>query len=210
MLKKFSLLAVALAAIAFAPCATAQDAPPGPAASAPVPAAPVPAAETLPQPVARKEEDEQAGMLARLRTAAAALTNTGGVSGKVAALEKEITARDKTIAQLTADLKERTDLLASFDAWLTEQGHTTAKTAAADPGKAFAEAVGTGVAAAVQKIGVPAATITVKQPTSETVSDEALTALVAEMHAEKDPQKKGQLVHQVRSLRAQIDKKSLN
>lgn len=182
---KFITLLAALAAFAILPARAEESPPPpaGPGATVPAPAPTQPGA-TAPPPVAKKEEEDGASMIKRLQNAAAMLMNSQGITGKLTSLEKDLAAANATIARLTAELNEKTTLLATFDAWLTEQGHTTAKEAAADPAKAFEKAVGSGVAATVRQIGVPAATITTKLNDQ---APQALDDIQAQLAACKTP-----------------------
>lgn len=193
------LLSALCALLWFTPAAHAENAPPpaGPAVSQTPPPAPpsTPPSSQAPAPVAKKEEDEGASMMDRLRAAKAGMFNSDGIAGKVAALEKQVSTltaqlaeRDKTIAQLRADLQERTELLSTFDTWLQEQGHTTAKEAAADTAKAFETAVSTGVANTIRKIGVPVATIKAKsapEAAASTLEDVEQQLAAAKSSAER-------------------------
>lgn len=208
-MRLFSLILCASAL--FLSPALAQDPPPPPGAvvtqPAPVPTPP-PAADSGEKTTARKEdEDETAGMFARIAAFAKSKT---GMANNIAGLQKQIGDLSAQVKDLQAKLDERNALLAQFAEWLEINGHTSAQAAAADPGKAFQQAVGTGVANEIRKIGVPAATLKTSSTSAAASTEEDLEAIIAQMKTESDPLKKGRLASSASALREQLAKRSAN
>ena len=149
---------------------TAAPPPPGPSAQTPVPpTAPANASQT-PAPVARREDEPanaappvNLGILQRVAAFATGRTraaeNSATLQSQIQTLTQAVSARDATIAQLTAQLAEKTGMLQEIGNWIVENGHSDPAAVAANPAAAFGAAVGTGVSAAVRTIGVPAATV---------------------------------------------------
>ena len=144
--------------------------PPGPSAQTPVPP-PAPAnTSQTPAPVARREDEpantappvkigilQQVAAFATGRTRAA--ENSATLQSQVQTLTQTLSARDATIAQLTAQLTEQTGMLQEIGNWIVENGHSDPAAVAANPAAAFGTAVSTGVSAAVRSIGVPTASV---------------------------------------------------
>lgn len=155
------------AALCFLPTALrAEDTPAAPVAihGNPPPAPAPPAADSGEKPTARREdEDETAGMLARIKAYTTGKTklanNITSLEKEIASLTNDLKERDKCITALTTENEKMRADLAAFGEWLETNGHTTAKQAAADPATAFKKAVGDGVSTEVRKIGIPAALV---------------------------------------------------
>lgn len=143
---------------------TAAPPTPGTTAQTPVPT-PAPAnASQTPPPAARKE-DERVNVSALQHVAnflsgrKRSAENATSLQAQVDTLTQSLAARDATIAQLQATITEQNGMLEQISAYLTESGLSDPAAVAANPAAAFSNAVGTGVAAEVRKIGVPLSSV---------------------------------------------------
>ena len=203
------LLACLAAALALSGNVNAEpSAPPSvPAATVQHPAptpAPAPAAQN-PAPVARKE-DEPANLTILQRVAAfasgrqRAAENVAGLQAQIDTLTQSIAARDAAIAQLQATISEQTGMLEQIGAWLVENGHSSPSSVAQNPAAAFGAAVGTGVAAAVRTIGIPAALVPTA-PAPSSGADSKLDDIREQIANCKDPKELGRLAAEAKKLR---------
>lgn len=153
---------VLLSGTAFAQDPTSfPPAPSGPAASTPAAPAPAQGPDSTPAPAARREEETQVSFLARIKAYA---TGKEQLASKISASEQELVSlraavseRDATIAELKSTVAAQRADLERIGAYLSSIGST--EPAAQNPAAAFDAAVGAGVAAAVQQIGIPAAAV---------------------------------------------------
>jgi len=158
----FKFLSAFAALLLLSGTAFAQDppvlppAPSGPAASTPAAPAPAPAQGTDSTPA-----PAQVSFLARIKAYA---TGKEQMASKITASETELASlraavadRDATIADLQSTVAAQRADLERIGAYLASIGST--ETAAQNPAAAFDAAVGAGVAAAVQQIGIPAASV---------------------------------------------------
>lgn len=161
-LSAFAALAL-LSGTALAQDPSPPPAPSGPAASTPAAPAPAPVqgSDSTPAPAARREEETQVSFLARIKAYA---TGKEQMANKITTSEQELASlraavaeRDATIAELKSTVAAQRADLERIGAYLASIGST--ETAAQNPAAAFDAAVGAGVAAAVQQIGIPAASV---------------------------------------------------
>lgn len=161
-LSAFAALAL-LSGAAIAQDPSPPPAPSGPAASTPAAPAPAPVqgSDSTPAPAARREEETQVSFLARIKAYA---TGKEQMANKITASETELASlraavseRDATIAELKSTVAAQRADLERIGAYIASIGGT--ETAAQNPAAAFDAAVGAGVAAAVQQIGIPAAAV---------------------------------------------------
>ena len=203
-LSAFAALAL-LSGTAFAQDPTVPPpAPSGPAASTPAAPAPAPAqgTDSTPAPAARREEETQVSFLARIKAYA---TGKEQMANKITASEQELVSlraavseRDATIADLQSTVAAQRADLERIGAYLASIG--SAETAAQNPAAAFDAALGAGVAAAVQQIGIPAASV--PQSAGGNVSKEdQLISIRERMAATKDSKELGRLAAEASKLR---------
>lgn len=207
---KIRLFVLLAAAFFLADHATAESEapPPTPAAQPASPAqppapAPQPASQT-PAPVARREDEPENQTI--LQRVAAFATNRRRVAenqstlqSQIDALKQSLAERDATITGLQATIAKQEGMLQEIGNWLVENGHSDPAAAASNPGAAFGNAVGNGVAAAVRTIGVPVAAV----PTAPAAAGQSkLEDVLEQIAACKDPKELGRLAALAQKLRS--------
>lgn len=160
------LLSVA-AALLYSSPARATDAPPAPVPAAPAPA-PAPAPEPVPAPKAarRPEDEETAGLFARLRAYA---KGTGAMADEVATLRAENEALQARVGELESGRElaalrtENAAMRADIQAFITHAQTHGLNVTAAIPQSPAGLAAGAAVASAVSNqlasLGVPVASL---------------------------------------------------
>jgi phage host-nuclease inhibitor protein Gam len=156
------------------------------------------------------------------------LKSKTGLSNDVAALQAEVTvlkcklddrdafisAQEAHYAAQLAQLQmenaaQRADLEAVAD-YAQTHGLMDTPAAKSPAGKAAGQAIAAQVSAQLSQLGVPVENLPSATAATPGATDEALTALIDDMKAEKDPVKKGKLAASVTALREQLTKRAAN